>query len=61
MLLAQLHVGVTDVDILTMQLAAALEVPFLLYTAPQGGKGTDEQFEDRLGRGWEELVRRLTS
>lgn len=59
MLLAQLHIDVADVDVLAMQLTAALEVPLLLYTAPQDHEGEDEPFEDRLGRGWEDLVRRL--
>ena len=60
-LLTQLHVDATDVDVLAMQLTAALEVPLLLYTAPQAHSRANEPFEDRLGRGWEDLVRRLTS
>lgn len=59
MLLAQLPVDTTDLDVLAMQLTAALEVPLLLYTAPQDRRRADEAFEDRLGHGWEDLVRRL--
>lgn len=58
MLLAQLPVEATDLDVLAMQLTAALEVPLLLYTAPHPGRD-NEAFEDRLSRGWEDLVRRL--
>ncbi len=60
MLLAQLHVEATDLDVLAMQLTAALEVPLLLYTAPQDHTRPDEPLEARLSRGWEDLVRRLT-
>ena len=60
MLLTQLHVDATDVEVLAMQLTAALEVPLLLYAAPQDHDGADRSFESRLGRGWEDLVRRLT-
>jgi len=59
MLLAQLHVEATDLDTLAMQLTAALEVPLLLYAAPHDEIRPDEPFEDRLSRGWEDLVRRL--
>jgi len=60
MLLKALHVDATDLDVLAMQLTAALEVPLLLYTAPQDHNRPDEPLEDRLSRGWEDLVRRLT-
>lgn len=60
MLLAQLHVDATDAEVLAMQLTAALEVPLLLYTAPEDRSRADASFEDRLSRGWEGLVRRLT-
>lgn len=58
-LLAQLHVDTTDLDVLALQLTAALEVPLLLYAAPQDLNPSNEPFEERLGRGWEDLVRRL--
>lgn len=59
MLLAQLRVDAPDLDVLAMQLTAALEVPLLLYTAPQDDTPPDAPFEDRLSRGWEDLVSRL--
>jgi len=60
MLLTQLHVDTTDLDVLAMQLTAALEVPLLLYGVPQDHNAADEPFEGRLSRGWEDLVRRLS-
>lgn len=59
MLLQQMGVDAADLDILALQLNAALDVPVLLYAAPEGGEHREEPFEDRLGRGWEDLVRRL--
>ena len=60
MLLTELQVDASDVDVLAMQLTAALDVPLLLYTAPRGHSHSDETFEDRLSRGWEDLCRRVT-
>ena len=60
MLLRKLGIDAADVDILAMQLTAALDVPLLLYTAPEDGDHPDEAFEDRLARGWEDLVNRLS-
>ena len=59
MLLAQLQLDAADLDVQAMQLTAALEVPLLLYAAPQDRTGANEPFEDRLARGWEDLVRRM--
>lgn len=61
MLLAQLHVDTNDLDVLAMQLTAALEVPLLLYPAPPYHTQPDESFQDRLSRGWEDLVHLLTN
>ncbi|WP_210418454.1 TetR/AcrR family transcriptional regulator [Agromyces intestinalis] len=60
MLLDQLGVDAADVEILAMQLTAALDVPLLLYTAPEAGDHPDETFEERLARGWKDLVSRLS-
>ena len=59
MLLQQAGVDAADLDILAMQLNAALDVPLLLYTPSGAGEQRDETFEDRLARGWEDLVHRL--
>ncbi len=60
MLLQQIHINAADLDILAMQLNAALDVPVLLYTAPQDSEHREETFEDRLVRGWEDLLHRLS-
>jgi len=59
MLLAQLLAETTDLEVLAMQLTAAVEVPLLLYAAPEDRTGADAPFEERLSRGWEDLVGRL--
>ncbi|MFC6010487.1 TetR/AcrR family transcriptional regulator [Nocardia lasii] len=59
MLLQQMGIGAEDVDILAMQLTAALDVPLLLYPAPEDGEHPEDGFEQRLARGWEDLVTRL--
>lgn len=59
MLLQQMGVEAADLDVLAMQLTAALDVPLLLYTAPDDGEHLGQTFEDRLARGWEDLVSRL--
>lgn len=58
-LLQEIGIGTPDLEILAMQLNAALDVPLLLYT-PLDDEHPQETFEDRLGRGWEDLVHRLT-
>lgn len=60
MLLEQIGADAADLDILAMQLTAALDVPLLLYTAPEDGQQPENSFEDRLARGWEDLVTRLS-
>lgn len=59
MLLTQLSVDAADLEILAMQLTAALDVPLLLYTPRQEGLCRAETFEDRLARGWDGLLYRL--
>lgn len=59
MLLQQVGVDAADLDILAMQLNAALDVPLLLYTTREDDEHRGETFEDRLVRGWEDLIHRL--
>jgi len=59
-LLVQLHIDAADLDVLAMQLTAALEVPLLLYAAPHDADQPEEPFAGRLSLGWEDLIRRLT-
>ncbi len=60
MLLQQMGIDAADLEILAMQLTAALDVPLLLYTAPEDGEDPEAMFEERLARGWEDLVNRLS-
>lgn len=59
-LLHQTGITAADLDILAMQLTAALDVPLLLYPPPDDGEHPGGAFEDRLARGWEDLVHKLT-
>ena len=44
---------------LTVQLAAALDGPVLLYLSSAILTQTGSQVSERLSRGWEDLVRRV--
>jgi polyketide synthase 12 len=55
-LLLELCLGAADLDVLALQLTAALDGPLLLYLS--GAEDAPETSE-RLGRGWEDLVKRV--
>jgi AcrR family transcriptional regulator len=55
-LLQEMRLGAADLDVLVLQLTAALDGPLLLYLS--GTEDPPEVFE-RLGQGWEDLVRRV--
>jgi polyketide synthase 12 len=58
-LLGQLSLGRVDLDMLTVQLAAALDGPVLLYLS--SGELTDavDELEQRIGQAWQDLVERV--
>jgi len=59
-LLAGMHLAAVDLDVLAIQLTAALDGPPLLFLSSDL---LDEDAADvtaRLGRGWEDLARRIT-
>ena len=58
-LLAQLDLGDADIDVLAVQLTAALDAPLLLYLT--GGKTVagGERTGERIACGWEDLIRRV--
>jgi len=58
-LLGQLSLGAGDLDVLATQLTAALDGPPLLYVSSDTLTHAAPRVSDRLGRGWEELVRRV--
>ncbi len=59
-LLAQLRLGGADLDVLATQLTAALDGPLLLYLSADLLAETGPRISGRLGRGWEDLIRRVT-
>jgi polyketide synthase 12 len=64
-LLGQIPLGPADLDVLAVQLTAALDGPLLLYlsasdltgAAPQ--TGAPPQTGERIARGWQDLVQRV--
>jgi polyketide synthase 12 len=69
-LLGQLDLGPADLDILAMQLTAALDGPLLLYlspdtlNAPAPAPAADRPGPaalDRMSRGWQDLVTRIAT
>jgi len=58
-LLGQVRLGTADLDILATQLTAALDGPLLLYLSSATLTEAAGQVSERLGRGWEDLVRRV--
>jgi AcrR family transcriptional regulator len=58
-LLGELRLGDVDVDVLATQLTAALDGPLLLYLSSAVLTQTAPRVSQRLGRGWEHLVKRV--
>jgi AcrR family transcriptional regulator len=57
-LLGQLRLGCADLDVLATQLTAALDGPLLLYLS-SATLAEAAHISERLGRGWEDLVKRV--
>jgi polyketide synthase 12 len=55
-LLQELRLDAADLDVLALQLTAALDAPLLLYLS---GADDSPEVSERLDRGWEDLVRRV--
>jgi polyketide synthase 12 len=55
-LLQEIRLGAADLDVLALQLTAALDGPLLLYLS---GTEDSPEVSERLGRGWEDLVQRV--
>jgi polyketide synthase 12 len=58
-LLAQIPLGPADLDILAMQLTAALDGPLLLYLSASALTEAGPQAGERIAQGWQDLVRRV--
>lgn len=59
MLLRQIPLGAADLDILTVQLAAALEAPLLLYMSATAISDDILHTQEQTARGWQDLVQRV--
>jgi polyketide synthase 12 len=55
-LLQEMPLGTVDLDVLALQLTAALDGPLLLYLSRAGSL---PEISERLTKGWEDLVRRV--
>jgi polyketide synthase 12 len=58
-LLGQLSLGGVDLDMLTVQLAAALDGPVLLYLSADELTDHVDELEQRIGQAWQDLVERV--
>ena len=58
-LLAELRLDGADLDVLATQLTAALDGPLLLYLSAELLAVPSPRISLRLGRGWEDLIRRV--
>jgi polyketide synthase 12 len=59
MLLGQAHLDAADLDVLAVQLTAALEGPFLLYLSASDLTEAALHSGERLTQGWQDLVQRV--
>jgi polyketide synthase 12 len=59
MLLGQLSLGKVDLGMLTVQLAAALDGPVLLYLSSDELTDAVGELEQRIGQAWQDLVERV--
>ncbi|MCW2908243.1 MAG: putative type polyketide synthase [Actinomycetia bacterium] len=58
-LLGQIPLGAADLDVLAMQLTAALDGPLLLYLSASDLSEAAPQIGERIARGWQDLVERV--
>jgi AcrR family transcriptional regulator len=59
MLLGQLDIGGADLDIMAIQLTAALDGPLLLYLSAADLAEPGHKAAERIARGWQDLVQRV--
>jgi AcrR family transcriptional regulator len=59
MLLGQIHLGAADLDVLAVQLSAALDGPLLLYMSASDLTEASLQADERTAQGWQDLVQRV--
>jgi AcrR family transcriptional regulator len=59
MLLGQMHLGPANLDILAVQLTAALDGPLLLYLSAAELTHSAPQAEQQLAQSWQDLIQRV--
>ncbi len=59
-LLGQMNLGAADLDVLATQLTAALDAPLLLYLSSATLTQAAPQTSERLSRGWQDLIQRIS-
>jgi AcrR family transcriptional regulator len=59
MLLGQAGLGEADLDVLAVQLTAALDGPLLLYLSADALDEAPGRIGERISRGWQDLVQRV--
>ena len=59
MLLGQMHLAAADLDVLAVQLTAALDGPLLLYLSASDLTEAALRIEERIAQGWQDLVQRV--
>ncbi|HUC27905.1 MAG TPA: hypothetical protein VMA73_34860 [Streptosporangiaceae bacterium] len=58
-LLSGIDLAGADLEMLALQLTAALDGPMLLYLSSAGLQEAGEQTSERLARAWRDLVNRV--
>jgi polyketide synthase 12 len=59
MLLGQMDLGGADLEVLAVQLTAALDGPLLLYLSASDLDEAGPLVQERIARGWQDLVHRV--
>ena len=59
MLLGRMSLGTIDLEVLAVQLTAALDGPLLLYLSASDLTEAARQTGDRIAQGWQDLVQRV--
>jgi AcrR family transcriptional regulator len=58
-LLGLIHLGTANLDVLAVQLTAALDGPLLLYLSASDLNEAPVQIEARIAQGWQDLIQRV--
>jgi polyketide synthase 12 len=58
-LLGQMHLGAADLDVLAVQLTAALDGPLLLYLSASDLTKAAPRIDERIAQSWQDLVQRV--